>query len=192
MEIRYALHQGLAKQRSSLYDEVDQCSSGAKLEFLLAFRKDSADVTRTGTPRCSAVLKRCELPHQACPVRSTSGSATVRSPRKRRGDDGASFRPELHNRFEFRAFYSRSGLAPPSAQLRPIPRVQKAEDQGARRPIVVSLAMPEADNPDEAQSPPKKKQKRNKPTLSCSECVDRKTKVSRHGTATSVIQDTIH
>jgi len=26
---------------------------------------------------------------------------------------------------------------------------------------------------------PKKKQKRNKPTLSCSECVDRKTKVRR-------------
>jgi hypothetical protein len=29
------------------------------------------------------------------------------------------------------------------------------------------------------QEPPKKKQKRNKPTLSCFECVERKTKVSR-------------
>jgi len=51
--------------------------------------------------------------------------------------------------------------------------------------------MPEADNVDSASNdedgvattaaglaPPKKKQKRNKPTLSCSECVDRKTKVS--------------
>lgn len=28
------------------------------------------------------------------------------------------------------------------------------------------------------QQPPKKKQKRNKPTLSCEECVERKTKVS--------------
>ena len=28
-------------------------------------------------------------------------------------------------------------------------------------------------------TPPKKKQKRNKPTLSCEECVERKTKVSR-------------
>jgi hypothetical protein len=28
--------------------------------------------------------------------------------------------------------------------------------------------------------PPKKKQKRNKPTLSCEECVERKTKVSKH------------
>jgi len=32
---------------------------------------------------------------------------------------------------------------------------------------------------DDDAAPPKKKQKRNKPTLSCSECVDRKTKVSR-------------
>lgn len=31
----------------------------------------------------------------------------------------------------------------------------------------------------EGDEPPKKKQKRNKPTLSCHECVDRKTKVSR-------------
>ena len=51
--------------------------------------------------------------------------------------------------------------------------------------------MPEADDIDSASNdedgvatttaglhPPKKKQKRNKPTLSCSECVDRKTKVS--------------
>ena len=29
-----------------------------------------------------------------------------------------------------------------------------------------------------SQEPPKKKQKRNKPTLSCIECVERKTKVS--------------
>jgi hypothetical protein len=29
-----------------------------------------------------------------------------------------------------------------------------------------------------AQEPPKKRQKRNKPTLSCEECVERKTKVS--------------
>jgi hypothetical protein len=29
------------------------------------------------------------------------------------------------------------------------------------------------------QEPPKKKQKRNKPTLSCQECVERKTKVSQ-------------
>ena len=28
-------------------------------------------------------------------------------------------------------------------------------------------------------APPKKKQKRNKPTLSCEECVERKTKVTR-------------
>jgi hypothetical protein len=28
------------------------------------------------------------------------------------------------------------------------------------------------------EAPPKKKQKRNKPTLSCEECVERKTKVS--------------
>jgi hypothetical protein len=35
-------------------------------------------------------------------------------------------------------------------------------------------------NPSHAQTgePPKKKQKRNKPTLSCEECVERKTKVS--------------
>lgn len=44
--------------------------------------------------------------------------------------------------------------------------------------------MPEANNLlddlDDHDTPPKKKQKRNKPTLSCSECVDRKTKVNRH------------
>ncbi|KAF4125241.1 Fungal trans, partial [Geosmithia morbida] len=33
--------------------------------------------------------------------------------------------------------------------------------------------------PTDADSPPKKKQKRNKPTLSCQECVDRKTKCDR-------------
>jgi len=42
--------------------------------------------------------------------------------------------------------------------------------------------MPEADNllddREDDEAPPKKKQKRNKPTLSCSECVDRKTKVT--------------
>ena len=43
--------------------------------------------------------------------------------------------------------------------------------------------MPDANNllddrdGDDDEAPPKKKQKRNKPTLSCSECVDRKTKV---------------
>jgi hypothetical protein len=31
--------------------------------------------------------------------------------------------------------------------------------------------------------PPKKKQKRNKPTLSCEECVERKTKVSQSSTS---------
>jgi hypothetical protein len=31
----------------------------------------------------------------------------------------------------------------------------------------------------ETGTPPKKKQKRNKPTLSCEECVERKTKVSQ-------------
>lgn len=33
---------------------------------------------------------------------------------------------------------------------------------------------------DASQTPPKKKQKRNKPTLSCVECVERKTKVRLH------------
>jgi hypothetical protein len=32
-------------------------------------------------------------------------------------------------------------------------------------------------SPDAAAPPPRKKQKRNKPTLSCEECVERKTKV---------------
>jgi hypothetical protein len=36
------------------------------------------------------------------------------------------------------------------------------------------------DDREDDDAPPKKKQKRNKPTLSCSECVDRKTKVSHH------------
>ena len=36
------------------------------------------------------------------------------------------------------------------------------------------------DDHEDDDAPPKKKQKRNKPTLSCSECVDRKTKVSPH------------
>ena len=49
-----------------------------------------------------------------------------------------------------------------------------------------NATMPEAsnllDDRDDDDAPPKKKQKRNKPTLSCSECVDRKTKVSRHQT----------
>jgi hypothetical protein len=31
----------------------------------------------------------------------------------------------------------------------------------------------------QGDAPPKKKQKRNKPTLSCEECVERKTKVRR-------------
>lgn len=34
------------------------------------------------------------------------------------------------------------------------------------------------DGEDGSLQPPKKKQKRNKPTLSCEECVERKTKVS--------------
>lgn len=33
-------------------------------------------------------------------------------------------------------------------------------------------------SPGGQQQPPRKKQKRNKPTLSCEECVERKTKVS--------------
>ena len=33
------------------------------------------------------------------------------------------------------------------------------------------------DDGDGSSTPPKKKQKRNKPTLSCEECVERKTKV---------------
>ena len=43
----------------------------------------------------------------------------------------------------------------------------------------------EASSPDSVKNshrPPKKKQRRNKPTLSCQECVERKTKVSCFGT----------
>jgi hypothetical protein len=36
---------------------------------------------------------------------------------------------------------------------------------------------PDASTPLDGDEPPKKKQKRNKPTLSCHECVERKTKV---------------
>jgi hypothetical protein len=39
-------------------------------------------------------------------------------------------------------------------------------------------AAPVAQENDSTAEPPKKKQKRNKPTLSCEECVERKTKVS--------------
>lgn len=60
-------------------------------------------------------------------------------------------------------------------------------DQAADRSSVVtrrsSTAYPDACNDelkpdDEAGGPQRKKQKRNKPTLSCFECVERKTKVS--------------
>jgi hypothetical protein len=39
------------------------------------------------------------------------------------------------------------------------------------------------------QEPPKKKQKRNKPTLSCEECVERKTKVSKMFSSARMSQD---
>ena len=60
-----------------------------------------------------------------------------------------------------------------------------------------NTTMPEANNllddrdGDDDDAPPKKKQKRNKPTLSCSECVDRKTKVSRHQTRWCIVPLTI-
>lgn len=48
-------------------------------------------------------------------------------------------------------------------------------------------ARPKSEPRDDASSPapPRKKQKRNKPTLSCEECVERKTKVSRQVTCAS-------
>lgn len=51
-------------------------------------------------------------------------------------------------------------------------------------------------SPDEqlnaSDEPPKKKQKRNKPTLSCHECVERKTKVCAHWLFASLLIQRVH
>lgn len=54
------------------------------------------------------------------------------------------------------------------------PAILPAKSEG----ILASPSVASKTDVEAAEEPPRKKQKRNKPTLSCEECVERKTKVS--------------
>ena len=62
-------------------------------------------------------------------------------------------------------------------------KVKLAVDGDDDRTTQPSTSPPASTSTAQGEAPPKKKQKRNKPTLSCEECVERKTKVSDGSTA---------